>query len=359
MQTEDYLYPDEEALEPKAPRKPVSTIWLVSHGAFFAVGLALLIWLIYAYWAQVEQSIVNAGWGILLVIALNILRHFGRSFSMYLAVSPEHRNFKYRSALFARFGGEAVNFFTFTGPFLGDATKAVLLRRNTPITQSASAVILDNILYYISVVMMVLAGVAVLVTKFGSSGSAMNNVLLAIVVVFFLLFVVFVFAVLRKPEPFSHVLRFLEKRGWAPAFVLKQADGIRDVEKNVFQFYHERRRDFFLIFFTSVAVHMVSVVEVYFILGFLGEQRDIGNAFIIESLTKVINAVFGFVPGTIGVYEGGNGLILKTLHLGTAQGVALALIRRAGILFATAVGVVVLLYRTAEGTSKRLKGRER
>ena len=242
MQTEDYLYPDEEALEPKAPRKPVSTIWLVSHGAFFAVGLALLIWLVYAYWAQVEQSIVNAGWGILLVIALNILRHFGRSFSMYLAVSPEHRNFKYRSALFARFGGEAVNFFTFTGPFLGDATKAVLLRRNTPITQSASAVILDNILYYISVVMMVLAGVAVLVTKFGSSGSAMNNVLLAIVVVFFLLFVVFVFAVLRKPEPFSHVLRFLEKRGWAPAFVLKQADGIRDVEKNVFQFYHERCR---------------------------------------------------------------------------------------------------------------------
>jgi len=57
----------------------------------------------------------------------------------------------------------------------------------------------------------------------------------------------------------------------------------------------------------------------------------------------------------VGVYEGGNGLILKTLHLGTAQGVALALIRRAGILFATAIGVIVLLYRTAEGSAKRLK----
>jgi uncharacterized protein (TIRG00374 family) len=355
MQSENYLYPDEEALEPKAPRKPVSKLWLASHGVFFAVGLALLIWLVYAYWAQVEQSIINAGWGILLVIALNILRHFGRSFSMYLAVSPEHRNFKFRSALLARFGGEAVNFFTFTGPFLGDATKAVLLRRNTPLTESASAVILDNILYYISVVMMILAGVAVLVAKFGSSGSVMNEVLLAIVVVFFFLFVVFVVAVLRKPEPFSHVVRFLEKRGWAPAFVTKHAEGIRDVEKNVFQFYHERRRDFFLIFLTSVAVHMVSVMEVYFVLGFLGEERNIANAFIIESLTKVINAVFGFVPGTIGVYEGGNGLILKTLHLGTAQGVALALIRRAGILFATAIGVIVLLWRTAEGGAKRLK----
>jgi uncharacterized protein (TIRG00374 family) len=355
MQTENYLYPDEEALEPKTPRKPVSPVWLISHGVFFIIGLALLIWLVYAYWAQVEQSVVNAGWGILLVIALNIVRHFGRSFSMYLAVSPEHRNFKYRSALFARFGGEAVNFFTFTGPFLGDATKAVLLRRNTPLTESASAVILDNILYYISVVMMILAGVAVLVAKYGSTGSTMNEVLLAIVVVFFLLFVVFVVAVLKRPEPFSHVLRFLERRGWAPAFVTKHADGIRDVEKNVFQFYHDRRRDFFLIFFTSVAVHMVSVLEVYFVLGFIGEEPNLANAFIIESLTKVINAVFGFVPGTIGVYEGGNGLILKTLHLGTAQGVALALIRRAGILFATALGVVVLLWRTAEGGAKRLK----
>jgi uncharacterized protein (TIRG00374 family) len=355
MQTEDYLDPDEEALEPKAPRKPVSTVWLVSHGVFFVIGLALLIWLVYAYWAQVEQSIINAGWGIVVVCLLNLVRHFGRSFSMYLAVAPEYRNFKFRSALLARFGGEAVNFFTFTGPFLGDATKAVLLRRNTPITQSASAVILDNILYYISVVMMILVGVGVLVAKFGSTGSTMNKILLAIVVFFFALFVVFVFAVLRKPEPFSHVIRFLENRGWAPGFVTKHADGIRDVEKNVFQFYHERRRDFFLIFFTSVAVHLVSVMEVYFVLGFIGETPDFANAFIIESLTKVINAVFGFIPGTIGVYEGGNGLILKTLHLGTAQGVALALIRRAGILFATAVGVVVLLWRTAEGGAKRLK----
>ena len=355
MQSEEQLYPDEAALAPKNPKRQVSRLWIASHAAFFLIGLALLIWLVYAYWAQVEQSIVNAGWGIALVCLLNIVRHCGRSFSMYLAVSPEHRNFKYRSALFARFGGEAVNFFTFTGPFLGDATKAVLLRRNTPLTESASAVILDNILYYISVVMMILAGVAVLVAKFGSSGSSMNEVLLAIVVVFFLLFVVFVVAVLKRPEPFSHVLRLFERRGWAPVFVTKHADGIRDVEKNVFQFYHDRRRDFFLIFFTSVAVHMVSVLEVYFVLGFIGEEPNIANAFIIESLTKVINAVFGFIPGTIGVYEGGNGLILKTLHLGTAQGVALALIRRAGILFATAIGVVVLLWRTAEGGAKRLK----
>ncbi|HTH51780.1 MAG TPA: hypothetical protein VL501_07600, partial [Pyrinomonadaceae bacterium] len=175
MQSEVDLIPDNDTVTVE-PKKKVSPLWLWSHIVFFLVGLALLVWLIYAYWAQVRDSIVNVGLGIFLVIALNLLRHLGRAFSMYMAVSPAHRNFKYRSALLARFGGEAVNFFTFTGPFLGDATKAMLLRRNTPITQSASAVIIDNILYYITVVMMVLAGVTVLVAKFGTTGSAMNKV---------------------------------------------------------------------------------------------------------------------------------------------------------------------------------------
>ena len=355
MQSENYIFPDESALEPTRPRRQVSALWLWSHAIFFIVGLSLLIWLVYAYWTQIGELISHVGWGIAVVCGLNIVRHFGRSFSMYMAVSPEHRHFKFRSALFARFGGEAVNFFTFTGPFIGDATKAVLLKRNTPLTESASAVIIDNILYYITVVLMVLGGVAVLVAKFGTTGSTMNNVLLGIVLVALFFFIVFVVALLKRPEPFSHVLRFLDKRGWAPKFVTKQADGIVEVEKNVFQFYHDRKRDFFLVFSISVLVHMVSVVEVYCVLGFLGEVPDVANSFIIESLTKVINAAFGFIPGTIGVYEGGNGLILKTLHLGTAQGVALALVRRAGILFATAIGVVVLLWRTAEGGAKRLK----
>jgi hypothetical protein len=50
----------------------------------------------------------------------------------------------------------------------------------------------------------------------------------------------------------------------------------------------------------------------------------VGAAYIIESLTKVINFAFAFVPGTIGVYEAGNGIILRTLGYTTAVGVALA-----------------------------------
>ena len=74
----------------------------------------------------------------------------------------------------------------------------------------------------------------------------------------------------------------------------------------------------------------------------LGFSASAGAAYIIESLTKVINFAFGFVPGTIGVYETGNGIILATLGYTTAIGLALAIVRKAAIIFWTVIGMLVL-----------------
>ncbi len=77
----------------------------------------------------------------------------------------------------------------------------------------------------------------------------------------------------------------------------------------------------------------------------LGFSASAGAAYIIESLTKVINFAFGFVPGTIGVYETGNGIILATLGYTTAIGLALAIVRKAAIIFWTVIGMLVLTSR--------------
>ena len=63
----------------------------------------------------------------------------------------------------------------------------------------------------------------------------------------------------------------------------------------------------------NLLAHVSSVLEVYVTLRMLGYQPHMAQAYIIESLTKVINFVFAFVPGTIGVYEGGTEVVLQTL----------------------------------------------
>ncbi|MGH9915552.1 MAG: ABC transporter permease, partial [Pyrinomonadaceae bacterium] len=80
-------------------------------------------------------------------------------------------------------------------------------------------------------------------------------------------------------------------------------------------------------------------------------------SYIIESLTKVINLIFGFVPATIGVYEGGSELILQTLGFAAATGVTLAIIRKAGIVFWTVIGLVVLIWRAAPNIARRIVDR--
>ena len=62
----------------------------------------------------------------------------------------------------------------------------------------------------------------------------------------------------------------------------------------------------------NLLAHVASVVEVLSrALKMLGFQPQVAQAYIIESLTKVINFAFAFVPGTIGVYEGGTEVILQ------------------------------------------------
>ena len=357
MQSENVLESElQPTADPAAKNKSNKTTILIwAHAITFLLGLALLVFVIYRIgYESILQSVARVGWGFFLVLALNLARHLSRAASLYLAVEPERRTFKYRSAVAARFGGEAVNFFSFTGPFLGDATKAVLLRKNLPLTYGASAVIIDNILYYISVILVVLAGVAALVVAFGSSGTGINNALILIVLFSIAGFVALILAISYRVTPASFAIKALASRNLAPSFLLRKQQNILDVENNVFQFYHNRRADFFKVFGISLGVHVLSVAEVYLALKFLGYDALVSTAFIIESLTKVINAVFSFIPGTIGVYEGGNGIILQTLGYTAAVGVALALVRRGAILFSTFIGSVILIWRAAERSAKRL-----
>jgi len=364
MQSEELL--QAEAALGEQPTKTSTrhkTLFLSLHIMAFVAGLAAVVVLIYYNRETISTDLARVGWGFLVLVSLNITRHLFRAASMYRAIAPEMRTFKYRRAVAARFGGEAVTLFSaFTGPYLGDATKVMLMKRDLPITYGASAVIIDNILYYTSVIFLVLAGVITLLVRYGSSGSTMSKVLLIIVIAMVVAFTVFALAILFQITPFTHVLDFLAKRNLAPKFLLAKRESILNVENNVFQFYHNRPVDFFTVFGISLCVHMLSVTEVFFALTFLGYQPTIAKAVIIEGLTKVVNLTYGFIPANMGVYEGGNELILKTIGYGSVPGVgvALALVRRGASLCGNLIGVVILFWRGASGGAQKLaKTREK
>lgn len=336
---------DIAAVQPKSKKSNNSIIWLQAAGLVFGFGL-------FFYVVQriglhtITEALGRVGWGFLPIIALNGTRHFLRAACIYLAVAPEHRTFKFRHALAARLGGEAVSVITFTGPVLGDLTKAVLLKKNTAFTSSAAAVIVDNILYYVSVVLMILVGIGVMLYTFGSGDTYLRYAIFATSVFTLLIFTGLILTIKFHFKPLSWTVKKLSALKFLPHMIAAKKDYIRQVEDNVFDFYMHRKPAFYAVSGLIIAAHTLSVCEVYFALRLLDLAAFPSTAFIIESLTKVINMAFGFVPGTIGVYEGGNGVILNFLGYATAAGVALALLRRSAILFWTFVGLAILLWRT-------------
>lgn len=357
VNTSPHVNPVEEVVEStETNKKRRSFVWLQTLA--FLLGLALLIYVINRVGVQpLFDALLRIGFGFFVILGLSGLRHFLRTISMRAAVPAEHRRISFRHAFAARLGGEAISFLTFTGPLLGEATKVALLKKRIPLTYGVPALVVDNLLYNLSVVFFVLTGAVVMLSWY-QLPPPVYTVLLIIAIVAALGILIAAIAAKRRVMLLTWFIDRLAKLRLSPKVVLKRRDHIHNLEAKVYDFYKHHPAAFFVMIATNLLAHAASVVEVYLALKYLGFQPQVAQAYIIESLTKVINFAFAFVPGTIGVYEGGTEVILqKGLDFEPAAGLALALVRKAAIVSWTAIGLIVLTWRTLPNAYGRIMDR--
>ena len=333
-----------------------SFVWLQTLA--FLLGLGLLIYVINRVGVQpLFDALLRIGFGFFVILGLSGLRHFLRTISMRAAVPPEHRRISFRHAFAARLGGEAISFLTFTGPLLGEATKVALLRKRVPLTYGVPALVVDNLLYNMSVVFFILSGAVVMLLRYPMPPSV-NLVLLIIAAIAASGILIAAIAAKRRVMLLTWVIDRMAQLRLSPKVILKRRHHIYHLESKVYDFYKHHPGAFFLMIACNLAAHAASVLEVYLALKMLGFQPQVAQSYIIESLTKVINFAFAFVPGTIGVYEGGTEVILqKGLGFEPAAGLALALVRKAAIVCWTSIGLLVLTWRTLPKAYRRILDR--
>ena len=333
-----------------------SFIWLQAFA--FILGLGLLIYVINRVGVQpLFDALLRVGFGFFVILGLSGLRHVLRTVSMRAAVPPEHRRISFRNAFAARLGGEAISFLTFTGPLLGEATKVALLRKRVPLTYGVPALVVDNLLYNLSVVFFVLSGAVVMLLRYPLP-PGVYLVLITIAAVAASGILVAAIAAKRRVMLLTWLIDRLGELRLSPKVILKRRHHIYHLESKVYDFYKHHPGAFFLMIACNLLAHAASVLEVFLALKMLGFQPQVAQAYIIESLTKVINFAFAFVPGTIGVYEGGTEVILqKGLGFTPAAGLALALVRKAAIVVWTSIGLLVLTWRTLPNAWRRILDR--
>jgi putative ABC transport system permease protein len=317
------------------------------HILAFLFGAALLFFLVRAVGLDpIFQALGQIHYGFLLLLSLAGLRHGLRTFSMRLAVAREHRRFSFWQAYTTRLAGETITFFTFTGPVLGEATKAALLRKRVPTKAAVQALAVDNLLYNLSVAVYISTGALVMLLTYDLPVGArlpLYGIAAGMATVIALVGA----AVLSDVMPVTAAVDFFIRRGLKARWFASRRRQFHEVESNVYDFYHERPRSFFTMLACDFLSHATTVLEVAAVLWMLGFEPGLGVSYIIDSLTKVINLVFSFVPATIGVYEGGTGFILHTLGYAVATGLTIGIVRKASMIVWALVGLVMLVRHTA------------
>ena len=133
------------------------------------------------------------------------------------------------------------------------------------------------------------------------------------------------FLLVQRAGALSAVTRFLDRvfagrLGFALPRSLRLDHAIRAV--------YERRRDVVACFGWQLVAWLLGAGEIWLALHFLGQQRSILDAIVIEALIQAISSAAFVVPGALGVQEGGFIVIGAALGLDATTALALATARR-------------------------------
>ena len=316
-------------------------------GFIFMVGGLLL----FAYFvkktgvSEIFDGIKRLGAGFVLVVAASGLRYVVRTFGWTLCFEAPHK-LRFRDAFKAYMVGDSLGNLTSLGIIMSEPTKAALVRDRVPLMVGLSAVAVQNLLYSLSVMLFIFSGTAAMLINFNATMPKGLRIASFITLGVVVVFASIGFAVVRLRWKFlSRLLEGLEKRKIGQRLLQKRRAKASDFEDAVYGFYSRHKLRCFFILLLELSFHLAGVLEVYITLYFINDGAvTFLAAYILESVNRIINVVFKFVPLRVGVDEAGSGLVTKVLAMGQI-GVTLAVIRKARVVFWMTIGMILLISR--------------
>jgi hypothetical protein len=305
-------------------------------GVIFGL-LGLLLFAYFVSRAGVGEIISNIqllGAGFILILAVSSLRYFVRALAWIRCVEQPYR-LRFRDAFAARIMGDALgNIIPFVSFAVSEPSKAIFVKDRVPLMVGLSALAIENIFYALSVALFIFSGTATLLLSF-SLPRALRYASIGALTVTALL-IPLVFLIIRSQR------RFLSGAlGWLGAKKLKPR--AQSLEDRIYGFYVTNQRSFLSIFALDMCFHLAGVVEVFITLSFISPVAPtLTQAFILESVNRIINVAFKFIPLRAGVDEGGTGQVSKVLGFARGIGVTLAIVRKGRDIFWSAIGLLLI-----------------
>ena len=307
------------------------------------VVFGLLGILLFAYFVskagvgEIVARIQRLGAGFILILAVSSLRYIVRALAWTRCIEPPYQ-LRFRDAFAARLMGDALgNIVPFLSAAVSEPSKAVFVKDRVPLMVGLSGLAIENIFYALSVALFIFTGTATLLLTF-SLPKGLRYASIAALVVTFLIIPLIYLIVRRQTRFLSRLVGYLGMSKLKPR--------AQSLEERIYNFYSNTQRSFLTIFALEMCFHLAGVIEVFITLLFISPiAPTLTQAFILESVNRIINLTFKFIPLRAGVDEGGTGRVSKALGFARGIGETLAIVRKGRDIFWSAIGVLLIWTR--------------
>jgi hypothetical protein len=309
------------------------------------LGMALFVYLIYAigFW-EIVGGIERFGWlGFAIILGVYFLRILVRALAWTLSVHPPY-TLSLRDTIPAVIIGEAMSSTIPLGIVASGTSKALVVRDRVTLTVGLSSVATENLFYSFTTALFLIAGGVVMTLQFDLSAQVLAAIEFIIATLAGLV-VLGIIMVIREWHMASWCCEWLYQHGFFKRLLEKGRFDVRRFEDLIYGFYREYPRRFIPICFLECLYHTFGVAEVWYILTRITSHPGITAAFLLESISRMINVVFKLVPFLIGVDEAGARFVGESLALAAGVGVTLAVLRKGRILFWSVIGIILLIKR--------------
>ncbi len=306
-----------------------------------AIASVFLIWVLNKVgWGTLWQHLRMVGWyWPLLLLPYGLVNLLEAVSWRYLLLNPPNGPSLGR-LFWLRLGGEALNQLTPTASLGGEPFKASRLNADGVSLEVATAsVVIHKGILVLSLTLYIFLGLAlspfflpVAGWLLGIMGVAALGLAVAGIA----------FVVLQRQGPCGLGLRLLAKLGWYPRLLREKEAFFQDLDRQLVGFYQQYpglAALAFILFFLSWVLH---AAEVYVMFWLMGHPIGWGLAICLDALAMLFTAMGFFIPGAVGVQEGGNLLLALGFQLGLPLGAAFSILRRLREAFWLSLGLAVV-----------------
>lgn len=310
------------------------------------IGIGLFSYFVYSVGiSEIAGNVERFGIaGFAVILAIYFARIMTRAAAWKLSVYEPY-SLGLRDTVSAVIIGEAMSSMLPLGILISGTAKAVAVRKRVPIVVGLSSVATENLFYSFTTSVFLMVGAFVFARGFElDRGWVITiNILIGVLVGLLILGITMI---VRQWHFASETCEWIYRRGFAKRILENGRLDVRLFENFIYGFYRKHPKRFLPICLLESAFHILGIIEVLFVLSRISPAvPEFLNAFVLESVSRLISIVFKLVPFLVGVDEAGAQFVAETVGIGAGIGVTLAIIRKGRVLFWTGVGLILIIKR--------------